>query len=390
MGLAGLIVIALASTGLAAEPEYVLIKGDAALFSQPDGDDDKAKLAKRVNLEEQPHRVYYAEILERSDGWVKVRTANYRGACTRPLAVNAPAGLVVWVRPNALVKATTRQFELTDGDTTVTVWPGLPIDENVDASITVAAKGLTVTGPVPLDAVGNRYRPVDPGRSDRIPSHGATGTFGTESLKIEADDAPANSLGGDRWALERRCLRVEAPRLTGEAPTPGGGSPEGGRTGTARRIPNAWAIKPGTPLVWPDMVDAGESTHHYRLAQDEEEDPKGLVCGTIPPGLTVCAADPAAGGALPGPVRHIALDLKATHEVTAKHPKGEVKGEDARCRVQIDVGPKGNVQEVDVRACEEAFREAATEAVKAWTFQPHKVDGQAVPARTYAFVAFEG
>ena len=267
MGLSGLMVLALMGTADAAEPEYVLVKADAPLFSQPDGDDDKAKLAKNVDLDEEPHRVFYAEILERSDGWVKVRTANYRGACTRPLAVNAPTGMILWVRPGALVKTITRVVELSDGDTKVTVYPGSPVDENVDATYTVAAKGLTVTGNFPQDAVGTRYRPESPPESDFRPTHGATGTFGTEALKIEATDMAAMSLGGDSWSLERRCLRATGPRLTGEAPKAGEGTPDT-RGGTARRIPNAWAIKPNTPLVWPDMVDAGMSTHHYRLAND--------------------------------------------------------------------------------------------------------------------------
>lgn len=365
---------------------HVLIKADAGLYQQPDGDDAKAKLAKNVDLEAAPHRVFYAKLIERHEGWMAVRTSSHRAACTKQLGNNPPLGLVLWVKPSDVLPVLQRPVDLEVGGVSVHVDPGVPMRSNVDGSWTAAVDGLSVTGIFPEDAIGQKFVPVDQGQTDFRASHLATGTFGTQGLTVNATEAPAHQEGGG-WTLQRRCLSVtRAPQVAGTPPVPGTPTNDGGG---ARRVEHAWLLQSGTSLTWPDGVSAGVTMNVFRLENDQQPDPPGRRCGPILGGdLLVCADDPEATEK-PAPTRHVAIQHAPREAPEVPHPKGDVKGEAAKCRAQVDFGPGGAVQDVVVRACSEPFAAATREAVLQWTYPPFQVDGKPVPARTWTWVAFE-
>lgn len=368
-----------------AQTPHVLVLADAPLYTEPDADETKVKLAKNVDRDNAPHRAFYAELVERHEGWVAVRTSSHRDACTKPLGNNPPLGVVLWVKPADLVPVLQRPVDLNVGGVSVHVDPGVPMRSNVDGSWTAAVEGLQVTAIFPEDAIGQKFEPVAQPPSEFRATHLATGTFGTEKLKVTANEGPAAEQGGT-WSLQRRCLSVTgATQTEGAAPTPGTPPNDGG---SARRVEHMWLLPAETPLTWPDGVYAGTTVNAFRLEDDQQPDPAGRRCGPILGDLLICADDPEANDK-PPPARHVALQLEPRNQVEAKHPRGDVKGESAKCRAQLDLDPKGHVQDVLVRACSEPFVAATREALLQWSYPPVEVGGKPVPARTWTWVAFE-
>ncbi len=191
--------------------------------------------------------------------------------------------------------------------------------------------------------------------------------------------------GDGLWTLHRRCLTATGPLVDGDAPQPGGGTPDT-RGGSARRSRNITVVQPGTVLRWPDGVYAGTATALFRLKGSVADHAEGLSCGTVLKGLPVCVADPEGK---PPPLRYPVVNLKPRNQSAPKHPKGDVKDQTAKCEVEVHVDRQGHTTGAEATGCAEPFQKAAEEAVMTWTWTPHEVGGKPVLARTWTTVKFQ-